>query len=104
MNWGPCKDISNVCGFLGMCGTCHVFIKDFVKLSRPLNDLLKANIPFEWGPVQEKSMEDLKDALINCPVIRPLDYTSDAPVTCNPWGRHLLEGSLFLDLSGRPRK
>ena len=80
MNWGPCKDVSNVRGFLGTCGTCRVFIKDFAKLSRPLNDLLKANVPFEWGPAQEKSMEDLKDALINCPAIRPLNYTSDAPV------------------------
>ena len=80
MNWGPCKNVTHVRGFPRTCGTCRVFIKDFAQLSRPLNDLLKANVPFEWGPAQEKSMEDLKDALISCPAIKPLDYTSDAPV------------------------
>jgi hypothetical protein len=80
MNWGPCKDVSDIRAFLGTVGTCRVFIKDFAKMSRPLNDLLKSNVPFEWGPAQEKSMQDLKDALISCPALRPLDYTSDVPV------------------------
>ena len=80
MNWGPCKDITGIRAFLGTVGTCRIFIKDFAKLSQPLNELLKSNVPFEWGPVQDKSMQDLKEALINCPTIRPLDYMSDAPV------------------------
>jgi len=57
-----------------------MLIRDFAKISRPLNNLLKSNVPFEWGPAQEKLMQDLKDALINCLAIRPLDYTSNAPV------------------------
>ena len=80
MNWGPCKDVTGIRAFFGTVGTCRMFIKDFAKISRPLNDLLKSNVLFEWGPAQEKSMQDLKDALINCPAIRPLNYTSDAPV------------------------
>src|ERR1700724_1002265 len=80
MNWGPCKSITDVCAFLGTVGTCRVFIKDFAKISRPLNDLLKKDVPFEWKLTHEKAMQDLKDALISCPAIRPLDYTSDAPV------------------------
>jgi DNA modification methylase len=51
-----------------------------VKTSCPLNDLLKKDVPFEWRHEQEKAIYDLKDALINCPTIRPLDYTSSAPV------------------------
>jgi len=45
-----------------------------------LNDLLRSDIPFEWGPAQETSIQKLKDALISCPAIRLLDYTSDMPV------------------------
>ena len=80
MNWGRCKDVTDVCAFLGTIGTCRIFIKDFAKLSRPLNDLLKLDVPFEWGPKQEECMQDLKDALMNCPAIKPLNYESDAPV------------------------
>ena len=80
MNWGPCKDVSDIRAFLGTVGTCRVFIKDFARLARPLNDLLKKEATFIWGPAQAESMQNLKDALFNCPAIRPLDYESDAPV------------------------
>ena len=80
MNWGPCKDISDIWAFLETVGTCQIFIKDFAKISWLLNNLLKSNVSFEWGPEQEKSMQDLKDVLISCPALRPLNYTSDIPV------------------------
>jgi len=80
MNWGTSKDVSGIRAFLETVGMCRVFIKDFAKLSRPLNDLLRSDILFEWGPAQETSIQKLKDALISCPAIRPLDYMSDTPV------------------------
>lgn len=80
MNWEPCNDISGVQAFLETVGTCRVFIKDFAKISHPLNNLLKKDLLFEWGYEQEKAMYNLKDALINCSAIRPLDYTSSALV------------------------
>ena len=42
--------------------------------------MLRSEVPFEWGPAQETSIQKLKDALIICPAIRPLDYTSEVPV------------------------
>ena len=50
--------------FLGMIGVCRVFIQDFARLVGPLNELLWSNKVFEWGPEQEKSMEELKTALL----------------------------------------
>jgi hypothetical protein len=37
MNWGACKSLTDVRGFLGTCGTFRMFIKDYAKISEPLN-------------------------------------------------------------------
>ena len=66
--------------FLGTIGVCRVFIKDFAKLAGPLNHLLRKGIPFKWGPEQEKSMIDLKEALENAVPLGNIDYESDRTV------------------------
>ena len=63
MRWPPCKNVTDVRMFLGTIGVCRVFIQDFARLAGPLNELLRKAKVFEWGPRQEKSMQDLKDAL-----------------------------------------
>jgi hypothetical protein len=78
--WGPCKDISEVCAFLGMVGICRIFIKNFVKRVNALVNLTHKGIPFEFGPEQVAAQADLKEALLNSPVLRPIDYDSDTPV------------------------
>ena len=34
VNWGPCKDLSEVRAFLGTVGVVRVFIQDFARLDR----------------------------------------------------------------------
>ena len=36
INWGPCKDLSEVWAFLGTMGVVQVFIQDFAHLTHPL--------------------------------------------------------------------
>jgi hypothetical protein len=78
--WGPCKDISEVRAFLGTVGVCHIFIKNFAKRANALVNLTRKGIPFEFGPEQVAAQADLKEVLLNSPVLRPIDYDSDAPV------------------------
>ena len=78
--WPACKNISEVRMFLGTIGVCRMFIKDFAKLAGPLNQLLRKETPFEWGPEQEKSMADLKEALKNAVPLGNIDYESDGSV------------------------
>jgi hypothetical protein len=47
-------------------GSAESLYKDFARIAAPLNHLLRKGVPFKWGPEQEKSMADLKEALINC--------------------------------------
>ena len=78
--WPACGSVTDVRMFLGTIGVCRVFIKDFAKLAGPLNSLLRNSTPFEWGPEQEKSMADLKEALANAVPLGNIDYESDGTV------------------------
>src|SRR3954470_19387887 len=62
MRWGPCQNVGDVRSFLGTCGTCRMFIKNYSFLAGAIQDLLKKDAEFVWGPEQERSMADLKDA------------------------------------------
>jgi hypothetical protein len=66
--------------FIGVVGVCRIFIKDFAKIAAPLNRLLRKGVPFTWGPEEEKSMADLKEALINFVPLGNIDYENDGAV------------------------
>ncbi len=68
-NCGACKNVSEICVFLGTVGVTQIFIKDYAKKANPLNCLLHKNIPFEWGPAQEQVMDELKRALLHSPAL-----------------------------------
>src|ERR1700678_4305191 len=66
--------------FLGTIGVCRVFIKDFARIAEPLNRLLRKSREFEWGPEQEESMNNLKEALNNAVPSGNIDYEYDGAV------------------------
>src|SRR6201996_1396778 len=80
VNWGPCKDLSEVRAFLGTVGVCRIFIQNFAKRANALVNLTRKSVPFEFGPVQIEAQADLKQALLNLLALRPIDYQSDSPV------------------------
>ena len=80
VNWGLCKDLSEVRAFLGTVGVVRVFIQDFTHLMHPLTLLTQKEAPFIFGPEQISVQEALKAALLASPALRPIDYTSPTPV------------------------
>ena len=80
VNWGPCKTLSDVRTFLGTVGVCCIFIQNFSQHANPLVQLMCKDVPFTFGPAQITAQEDLKKALLESPMLRPIDYTSDLPV------------------------
>jgi hypothetical protein len=66
--------------FIGVVGVCRIFIKDFARIAAPLNHLLRKGVPFKWGPEEEKSMAELKEALINFVPLGNIDYENDGAV------------------------
>jgi hypothetical protein len=63
-----------------MISVCHIFIANFAKRANALVNLTHKDVPFEFGPAQVVAQADLKEALLNSPVLRSIDYNSDLPV------------------------
>ena len=80
VNWGPCADLSEVCAFLGTVGVVHVFIKNFAHITHPFMSLTQKDALFVFGPEQISAQEALKATLLASPALRPIDYTSTAPI------------------------
>ena len=80
VKWGPCRDLSDVRAFLGTIGVCRLFIQNFAKRAHHLVKLTRKGVPWEFGQEQLDAMQDLKDALLASPALKPIDYNSDSPV------------------------
>ena len=81
LDWPLCRNLTEVRGFLGTLGTIRIFIKNFAAHARPLVQLTRKDVKFEFGEEQIMSMEKLKLLAQNCPAIRAIDYDSDKEVT-----------------------
>ena len=80
VNWGPCKDLTDVCTFLETIGVCCLFIRSFAHWAHNLVKLTRKDTQWEFGTKQQDAMDNLKQALLTSPALRPIDYTLDSPV------------------------
>lgn len=51
--------------FLGLCGFFRRFIPRYAEIDRPISDLLRDNVQFEWTVCQEEADNNLKDRLVS---------------------------------------
>ena len=72
--WPQPVNLKDVRGFLGLCGTVRIWIKDYSQIARPLVELTKKGVDFHWEKEQEKAFEQLKDLVSSAPAMRPVDY------------------------------
>jgi hypothetical protein len=102
LDWPVPRNLKEVRGFLGLCGTVRIWIKDYSQIARPLVDLTRKAIEFHWGSKQEEAFVRLKALVTKAPALRPIDYTSDQPVVAPGLSRHLelcyIEGTVARNL------
>jgi hypothetical protein len=67
--WPALTNTHDVRAFLGLAGYYRRFIRDFSTLAGPLTDLLRDDTPFVWGADQQRSMDQLKQAITQQPVL-----------------------------------
>ncbi|KAH9268762.1 hypothetical protein BASA84_000059 [Batrachochytrium salamandrivorans] len=61
-NWPTPKKVHDLQVFLGFANFYRALIPDYSNITCHLTKLLKKDIPFIWGPDQEKAILDLKNA------------------------------------------
>jgi len=80
LRWPLPENISQVRGFLGLCGTVRIWIQGYSQMNRKLTELYKKDVPFEWTEDRIEAFEALKTAVSSPPALRPIDYNSDLAV------------------------
>ncbi|KYB24698.1 hypothetical protein TcasGA2_TC031841 [Tribolium castaneum] len=71
------KSVKEVQRFLGMCNYYRKFIKNFSAIARPLHEVTKRKLKFEWSKEQEQAFNMLKEKMTTTPVLRRFDRNKD---------------------------
>ena len=69
VNWKPPQSVTEVRSFLGLAGYYRRFVKGFSVIAFPLTKLLKKGVKFEWTDKCQDSFEQLKEMLVEAPVL-----------------------------------
>ena len=75
IDWPICRTLTEVRGFLGTLGTIRIFINNFAMHSKPLVQLTRKNVEFEFGDEQLLAMEKLRYFVQNCTAIKAINYS-----------------------------
>jgi len=55
LHWESYEDTTDIRAFLGTAIQCRNHIPNFVMVVAPLYEIVKKDVPFEWGPTQQKA-------------------------------------------------
>lgn len=78
------KNVKAVRRFIGMTGWYRRFIPNFATVIAPITDLLKKNnLPFKWNKNADTAFEELKEMLIQPPILTPPDFSQPFSIQCD---------------------
>lgn len=70
------KNLKQLISFLQTASWYRRFIENFADIARPLTNLTKKKVTWQWNIEQQKAYETLKTALTTSPVLKQADYES----------------------------
>jgi hypothetical protein len=68
-NFPEPKNVTQLRSALGLFSYYRKFIKDFSKIAKPLNSLLKKDEKYEWNEKRQRAFDYLKQRLMTAPVL-----------------------------------
>lgn len=79
----PPTSVKGVKSFLGHFGFYRRFIKDFLKIAKPLCTLLNKDVPFKFTDECMQAFVTLKEKLTLAPIIAAPNWSLPFEVMCN---------------------
>jgi hypothetical protein len=77
------KNVKDLQRFNGMVNFLAKFIPEKAKIMAPINVLLQANVPWSWGPEQQKAFEGIKNLLTKSPCLAVYDVGKKTIISCD---------------------
>ncbi|CCO35049.1 Retrotransposable element Tf2 155 kDa protein type 1 [Rhizoctonia solani AG-1 IB] len=73
--WPTPTTVKQVQSFLGFANFVRRFVANFSQIARPLHNLVKKEVKWQWTDKEENAFRDLQQAIITAPVIVHADPT-----------------------------
>jgi hypothetical protein len=89
MNWKPPTTVRQIQSFLGLAGYHRRFIPDFSGIAKPMTELLKKGVKYEWSQKCEDAFHTLRQHLTTAPVLAQPNNTKSFDVYCDASGTGL---------------
>ena len=89
MNWKTPESVLEIHIFLGLAGYYRRFVPEFSKIARPMTELLKKEVRFNWDDECEQAFQTLRKLLTSAPVLAQPDITRPFDVYCDASGMPL---------------
>jgi hypothetical protein len=89
LSWKAPTSVGDIQSFLGLAGYYRRFIEGFLKISKPMTQLLEKDEKFEWTPACEVSFQELKKWLTTAPILVMPDMEKPFSIYCDVSGQAL---------------
>jgi hypothetical protein len=89
MDWKPPTTVRQIHSFLGLARYYRRFILDFSRIAKPMTELLKKGVKYEWSQKCEDAFHTLRQHLTTAPVLAQPDNTKPFEVYCDASGTGL---------------
>jgi len=80
LNWPVLRSVKDVQKFLGLTNYYRQFVKDFTRVAKPLHEMTRKNVKWDWEERQQKVFEELKERFIIEPVLVTPDLNKEMRV------------------------
>jgi hypothetical protein len=89
LSWKAPTSVGVIQSFLRLAGYYRRFIEGFLKISKPVTELLEKDTRFEWMPASEASFHELKKRLMTAPILVMPNMEKLFSIYCDASGQGL---------------
>jgi hypothetical protein len=89
LSWKAPTSVGDIQSFLGLAGYYQRFIEGFLKISKPMTELLEKDKRFDWMPTYEASLQELEKRLTTALILVMPDMEKPFSIYCDASGQGL---------------